>query len=56
MSNTALYVKLDPESFARLRKFAAEDRRTPGDQAAILLRKALEQLERTTTETTSAAA
>jgi hypothetical protein len=44
MSNTGLYVKLDPESFERLRKRAAEDRRTPGDQAAVLLRKALEAL------------
>lgn len=55
MSNTGLYVKLDPESFERLRKWAAEDRRTPGDQAAVLLRKALEQLERTA-ETASVAA
>jgi hypothetical protein len=45
MSNTGLYVRLDPESFERLRRQAAEDRRTPGDQAAVLLRKALEAHE-----------
>lgn len=47
MSNTGLFVKLDPESFERLRKCAADDRRTPGDQAAVLLRQALEALEQT---------
>lgn len=42
MANSALYVKLDKESFERLRRLSAEERRQPGDQAALLLRKALE--------------
>jgi hypothetical protein len=50
MSSTSLYVKLDPQSFERLRKVSLEDRRTMGDQAAILLRDALDALEQQTTE------
>jgi hypothetical protein len=46
MSNTGLYVKLDPQSFERLRELSQAERRQPGDQAAILLRDALAQLER----------
>lgn len=48
MSSTSLYVKLDPQSFERLRKVSLEDRRTMGDQAAILLRDALDALEQQT--------
>jgi hypothetical protein len=50
MSSTSLYVKLDPQSFERLRKVSLKDRRTMGDQAAILLRDALDALEHQTTE------
>jgi len=50
MSSTSLYVKLDPQSFERLRKVSLEDRRTMGDQAAILLRDALDALEQQTAE------
>ena len=50
MSSTSLYVKLDPQSFERLRKVSVDDRRTMGDQAAILLRDALEALEHQSTE------
>jgi hypothetical protein len=45
MSNSSLYVKLDVQTFERLRKVSAEERRAPGDQAAVLLRKALEAVE-----------
>jgi hypothetical protein len=45
MANSALYVKLDEPTFERLRKLSAEERRAPGDQAAVLLRKALEAVE-----------
>jgi hypothetical protein len=41
MANSALYVKLDQESFERLRRLSAEERRQPGDQAALLLQKLL---------------
>lgn len=44
MSSTSLYVKLDPLSFERLRKVCAEERRTMGDHAAILLRDVLKEL------------
>lgn len=50
MSSTSLYVKLDPQSFERLRKVSLEDRRTMGDQAAILLRDALDAFEQQTAE------
>jgi len=50
MSSTSLYVKLDPQSFERLRRVSLEDRRTMGDQAAILLRDALDALEQQTAE------
>ena len=52
MSSTSLYVKLDPLSFERLRKRSAHEliRRTMGDEAAILLRDALEALEQQDTE------
>jgi hypothetical protein len=45
MANSALYVKLDQESFERLRRLSAEQRRQPGDQAALLLREILAQQE-----------
>jgi hypothetical protein len=45
MANSALYVKLDQESFERLRRLSAEERRQPGDQAALLLRQILASLE-----------
>jgi hypothetical protein len=50
MSSTSLYVKLDPLSFERLRKKSADERRTMGDQAAILLRDTLEALEQHATD------
>jgi hypothetical protein len=50
MSSTSLYVKLDPLSFERLRKKSTDDRRTMGDEAAILLRDALEALEQPSAE------
>jgi hypothetical protein len=45
MANSALYVKLDPESYERLRRLSAEQRRQMGDQAALLLKKVLEELD-----------
>jgi predicted DNA-binding protein len=45
MANSALYVRLDKETYERLRRLSAEERRQIGDQAAVLLRKALEALE-----------
>jgi hypothetical protein len=56
MSSTSLYVKLDPLSFERLRKRSVDDRRTMGDQAAILLRNVLEALEQQPTEQRDAVA
>ena len=50
MVNSALYVKLDKESYERLRRVSAEERRSPGDQAALMLRKLLEPSEKTYTE------
>ena len=56
MSNTGLFVKLDPESFERLRQLSQAERRQPGDQAAILLRDALAvRLERDTEAPVAAA-
>jgi hypothetical protein len=42
MSNPGLFVRLDPETFEELRKVAEEERRTQGDQAAVLIRTALD--------------
>jgi hypothetical protein len=55
MSNNGLFVKLDPQSFERLRELSQAERRQPGDQAAILLRDALAQLVERDPETTLAA-
>jgi predicted DNA-binding protein len=44
MANSALYVKLDKETYERLRRLSAAERRQPGDQAALLLREVLEKL------------
>jgi hypothetical protein len=45
MANSALYVKLDQESFERLRRLSAKERRQPSDQAALLLQHILASLE-----------
>ena len=45
MSNSSLYVKLDVQTFERLRELSKEERRAPGDQAAVLLRKAFEAID-----------
>jgi predicted DNA-binding protein len=42
MANSALYVRLDKETYERLRALSAEQRRQMGDQAAMLLREVLE--------------
>jgi hypothetical protein len=54
MANSALYVKLDQESFERLRRLSAEERRQPGDQAALLLRKILASYEAEQRQTVAA--
>jgi len=38
MANPGLFVKLDEETWERLRAASKEDRRQPGDEAAMLLR------------------
>lgn len=42
MANSALYVKLDKETYDWLIDQSADQRRQPGDQAAILLREVRE--------------
>ena len=54
MANSALYVKLDQESFERLRRVSAKERRQPGDQAALLLQQILASLEASQSEPVAA--
>ncbi|HET6320081.1 MAG TPA: hypothetical protein VFG86_26795 [Chloroflexota bacterium] len=55
MSNSSLYVKLDPQTFEWLQKTSKEERRAPGDQAAVLLRKVRETIEAETEQQAVAA-
>lgn len=45
MANSALYVKLDRETYDWLLRLSADQRRQMGDQAAMLLREARETAE-----------
>ncbi len=56
MSNNTLYVKLDPQTFEWLQKTSKEERRAPGDQAAVLLRKIREAIDAETEQQQSVAA
>ena len=41
----AVYVDIRPDIFDRLRRVAADQRRRPGDQAAVLIEQALAALD-----------
>ena len=46
MSNPVTYVRFDQATWEKLQKLAQAERRSPGDQTAILVKEALEKLEK----------